>query len=101
MFWVLIIRSDIYRQIKNLGQLFKVSVCCCDDKTVLVARVHSRRIDDTSSVPRRRRDPGARDKPLYQCAIRKVTMDEACPGGSPKRSQAAPFVAEEIRQDRP
>jgi len=30
-----------------------------------------------------------------------VTMDEAYPGGSPQQSQAAPFVAEDIWQDRP
>jgi len=44
-----------------------------------------------------------RDLPqiLYQCAFKEVTFCEFGPGGSPKRSQAPPFVAEEIRRDRP
>jgi len=37
----------------------------------------------------------------YQCAFKEVTFCEFGPGGSPKRSQAPPFVAEEIRRDRP
>jgi len=37
---------------------------------------------------------------LYQYAVKEVTFAEGDPGRSPKRSQAAPFVAEEICQGR-
>jgi hypothetical protein len=38
--------------------------------------------------------------PLDRCASKEVTMGEARPGESPKRSQAVPFVAEEICRGR-
>ena len=38
---------------------------------------------------------------LYRFAIQKVISSTGAPGGSPERSQAVPFVAEETSQEKP